>query len=146
MKICVVSSVGGHLTEVRALRGVYEKFDYFYVLNSPIALPKDMLGRTIFIRHSERDLYFLVNLLEAWKILRKHKPTLILSTGAGPLVPFALVGKILGVPSIYIETLTRVIKPSWTGRIMYFLADKFFYQGKMLAAYFPRGTYGGPLL
>ena len=57
------------------------------MLNDEITLPKDMEGKTYFIRHSERDWLFFVNLLEAWQILRKERPRLILSTGAGPVVP-----------------------------------------------------------
>jgi len=105
-----------------------------------------MQGKTYFIRHSERDWLFFFNLLEAWKILRKERPRVILSTGAGPVVPFALVGKLLGVKTIFVETFTRVTKPSLTGRIMYRLADRFFYQWKPLESYFPKGIYGGPLV
>jgi len=144
--ICIVSSCGGHLTEVRALRPLYEPYGHFYVLNDRALLPEDMKGRTYFIRHSERDSLFLVNLLEAWRLLRREKPSLILSTGAGPVVPFALVGKVLGIPTLYIETFTRVVEPSLTGRIMYRLADRFFYQWRSLEKFFPKGVYGGPLL
>src|SRR5947209_2265190 len=105
-----------------------------------------MQGKTNFIRHSERDWRFLVNLWEAWKILRKEKPGIILSTGAGPVVPFSLVGKLFGIKTIFIETFTRVTKPSLTGLIMYWLADRFFYQWKTLESYFPKGVYGGPLV
>jgi len=87
-----------------------------------------------------------VNLWEAWVILKKERPRLILSTGAGPAVPFALAGNILGIPSLYIETFTRVTKPSLTGRIMYYLAARFFYQWKPLERYFPKATYGGLVL
>ena len=146
MKICIVSSCGGHLSEVRALRPVYEKYDYFYVLNDRVLLPMDMEGRTYFIRHSERDLLFFVNLYEAWSILRKERPSLILSTGAGPIVPFALVGKLFRVPTFFIETFTRVTEPSLTGRIMYYLSDCFIYQWKSLEHCFPKGIYGGPLV
>jgi UDP-N-acetylglucosamine:LPS N-acetylglucosamine transferase len=145
-KICIVSSCGGHLTEVRALKPLYEQYDHFYVLNDRVLLPKDMEGKTYFIRHSERDWLFLVNLWEAWRILRKERPGLILSTGAGPAVPFALAGNIMGVPSLYIETFARVSKPSLTGRIMYHLATRFFYQWKPLEPHFPKATYGGLLL
>lgn len=146
MKVCVVSSCGGHLTEVRALRPVYERYEHFYVLNDRLLLPEDMEGKTHFIRHSERDWQSLVNLWEAWRILRKERPDLILSTGAGPAVPFVLLGKMLRIPSVFIETFTRVTAPSLTGRIMYRLADRFFYQWKPLERFFPKGVYGGPLV
>ncbi len=145
-KICIVSSCGGHLTEVRALKSVYERYGHFYVLNDKIKLPKDMEGITYFIRHSERDWLFFVNLWEAWRILLKEKPKLILSTGAGPAIPFALMGKLFRIPTIFIETFTRVREPSLTGRIMYFLAERFFYQWRSLKEFFPRGQYGGPVI
>jgi UDP-N-acetylglucosamine:LPS N-acetylglucosamine transferase len=146
MKICIVSSCGGHLTEVRTLKLTYEHYDHFYVLNDQVLLPKDMEGKTYFIRHSERDWLFLVNLWEASKILRNERPQVILSTGAGPIVPFSLVGKLLGIKTIFIETFTRVTCPSLTGRIMYRVADRFFYQWKPMESYFPRGICGGPLV
>ena len=145
-KIGIVSSCGGHLTEIRALRPLYESRDHFYVVNDRITLPPDMEGRTYFIRHSERDALFVVNLLEAWRILRRERPALLISTGAGPIVPFALVGKLLGIRCLYIEIGTQIESPSLTGRIMYWLADRFFYQWPALQRYFPKGVYGGTLL
>lgn len=146
-RICIVSSCGGHLTEVRCLLPVYRDYAHFYVLNDKVLLPVDMQDCTYFIAHSERDWKFLLNLWEAWRILRRERPTLILSTGAGPAVPFALVGRLLfGCHVVYIETITRIERPSLTGRLMYRIAHDFFYQWKSLAPYFPRGRCEGPLL
>jgi UDP-N-acetylglucosamine:LPS N-acetylglucosamine transferase len=144
-KVCIVSSCGGHLTEVRALRRAYERHAHFYVLNDRVLLPADMEGKTYFIRHSERDALVLVNLVEAWRILRRERPDVILSTGAGPVVPFALVGRLLGIPTVFVETFTRIARPSLTARIMYRLAARFVYQWPSLGRYFPRGIYGGLL-
>ena len=145
MKICIVSSVGGHLTEARAFKSVYSRYDHFYVLNHQLILPQDMKGKTYFICHSERDWKLLLNIWEAWCILRKEDPQLILSTGAGQAVPFALVGKILRIPNIFIEHSNQVTTPSLAGRIMYYLADRFFYQWEPLKKYFPKATFGGSL-
>ena len=146
MKICIVSSVGGHLTEIRALIPLYGMYDHFYILNDRVPLPKDMAGKTLFIRHSERDWRFFLNLWEAWDILKRERPNLILSTGAGPIVPFSLIGHFLKIPTIFIESFTRIKRPSLTGRIMYCLATRFFYQWKSLERFFPKGVYCGPLV
>lgn len=147
MKVCIVSSCGGHLTEVRRLRPAYERYDHFYVLNDSAILPRDMEGKTLFIAHSERDWRFFVNLWEAYRILARERPEVILSTGAGPAVPFAIVGRLIfGIRVIFVETLTRVRSPSLTGRIMYRLAHDFFYQWESLASYFPKARFGGPIL
>jgi beta-1,4-N-acetylglucosaminyltransferase len=144
MKICIVSSCGGHLTEVRQLKPAYEPHEHFYVLNDQARLPADMQGKTFFIRHSERDWLFFINLWEAFRILRSEKPDVILSTGAGPVVPFAIIGRLFfRTKVIFIETLTRVSRPSMTGKIMYYLAHRFYYQWQPLEKYFPKATYGG---
>lgn len=135
------------MTEVRCLASAYRGFEHFYVLNDLAILPEDMQGRTCFISHSERDWKFFLNLWEAFRILWRERPHVILSAGAGPVVPFALVGKYLfGTKVIFVETITRIRSPSLTGRLMYLLADEFFFQWKPLRTYFPKGTYGGPLL
>ena len=147
MKVCIVSSCGGHLTEARCLKRAYEGYEHFFVVNDRVILPPDMRGRTYFITHSERDWKFIVNLLEAVRILARERPDVILSTGAGPAVPFAILGKALfRCKVIFVETITRVKAPSLTGRIMYFLADDFFYQHDALKTFFPKGTCGGPVI
>jgi UDP-N-acetylglucosamine:LPS N-acetylglucosamine transferase len=147
LKICIVSSCGGHLTEVRCLKPSYEGYEHFYVLNHSAQLLPDMKGRTCFITHSERDWKFLLNMWEAFQILRKEKPNVILSTGAGPAVPFAIIGRLFfKTRVIFVETITRIGRPSLTGRIMYRLAHDFFYQWAGLRSSFPAARYGGPLV
>ena len=146
-KVCIVSSCGGHLTEVRCLFPAYRDFNHFYVLNDKALLPDDMQGKTYFITHSERDWKFMINLWEAFTILHNQRPDIILSTGAGPAVPFALIGRLFfHTRVIFIETITRVNHPSLTGRIMYRLAHDFFYQWQGLNKYYPKGIHGGPLI
>lgn len=147
MKICVVSSCGGHLTEVRCLKSAYECFEHFYVLNDKAILPPDMKDKTYFIAHSERDWKFLLNLWEAFVIMRKEKPDVILSTGAGPVVPFAVIARLFfSVKIVFVETITRIDRPSMTGKIMYWLAHDFYYQWESLGKFFPRAKFGGLLL
>lgn len=146
-KICIVSSCGGHLTEIRMLMPIYSEYDHFYVLNDKVLLSEDLKYKTYFITHSERDWKFFKNLWEAYIILKKERPAILLSTGAGPIVPFALIGKFLfKINTIYIETIASVEKPSLTGRIMYHLADFFYYQWPSLGIFFPKGEHVGPLL
>ena len=146
MKVCVLSSCGGHLTEMLALRAAYAGHEHFFVLNERVMLPEEMAGKTMFVSHSERDWRFLVNLWEAWRILTNQRPDVILTTGAGLAVPFALIAKLRRVPVVFVEISAFVEEPSLTGRIMHRLADRFFYQWEGLGRYFPRGTFGGSLL
>lgn len=51
MKVCVVSSGGGHLTEVRMPMAAYRPYPHFYVLNKQVLLPEDMRDNT----YNEQD-------------------------------------------------------------------------------------------
>lgn len=86
------------------------------------------------------------NLGLAWRLLRERRPDAILSTGAGLAVPFFLVGKLLGVRLVYVESLTRTESPSLTGRLVYPLADRFFVQWPELAARLRRAELAGSVL
>ena len=147
MKICIVSSCGGHLTEINQLKEIFEKHNYFYIINDKILLDESDEKKTYFVAHSERDWKFLINLWEALVIFIKEKPTIIISTGAGPAVPFSLIGKYLfNIKIIYIETITSIDRASLTGRIMYYISDAFFYQWSELKEIFPKGKCCGLLL
>ena len=145
-KLCLVSACGGHLTELRKLKPVYQSYSFFHVINNPIAQPCDMRGRTYTITLCERDWRAVINFWEAFKILLREKPDCIVSTGAWPAIPFAIAGRILGIPNIYIETMARIVLPTLTGRIMYHLASRFLYPWRQLAQFFPKGEYCGLML
>lgn len=135
------------MTEARCLRPVYQNYEHFYILNHKIFLPADMQARTYFISHSERDWKFVINLWEAFMIFKKERPDLILSTGAGLVVPVALIGRLFfNTKLVFIESITRANSPSLTGRLVYPLVDTFFYQWKHLEKYFPNGKYLGPIV
>jgi beta-1,4-N-acetylglucosaminyltransferase len=145
-KICLVSACGGHLTELRKLRSLYEQHEYFHVLNNPIVEPDDMRGRTHILTLCERDWRAVINFYEAARILWREKPDLIMSTGAWPAIPFAIVGRLMGIKNIYIETMAVVDRPTMTGKAMRLLAHHLYYPWKQLQPYFPTGTYCGILL
>lgn len=144
-KICLASSVGGHLQELLQLQPVYERHPHFYVVNGRLMLPEPMVGRTYFIRHSERDLLALWNVVEAVRIFRRERPTHLISTGAGLAVPLALVARLCGVKVMFIETFAAIERPTLTGRILYRLANRFVYQWPALGRFYPSARYAGTI-
>jgi len=109
------------------------------VLNDKTLLPDDMKDKTLFIRHAERNYLVLLNFWEAWKILRNKKPDILLSTGAGPVVPFAILARLFfNTRIVFIETITRINQPSLTAKIMYYFSHDFFYQWEDLESCFQK--------
>jgi UDP-N-acetylglucosamine:LPS N-acetylglucosamine transferase len=86
------------------------------------------------------------NLGLAWRTLRRRRPDAILSTGAGLAVPFFLVGKLLRIRLVYVESVTRTETISLSGRLVHPLADRFFVQWPEAAQRLRRAEYAGGIL
>jgi UDP-N-acetylglucosamine:LPS N-acetylglucosamine transferase len=141
MKLLLVSSVGGHLSELMRLAPILREHEVVLVVNDEASLP-DFPFRAVYrIAHAERDWKVLWNFVEAASILEAERPDVVVSMGAGPAVPFAIVGKYLaGARVLFIETAAAVERPTLTGRLLHPIADAFFYQWPALARAFPRGA------
>ncbi len=140
MRVLLVSSVGGHLTELMELAPVLREHEVILVVNDDVQLPNFPFARVYRIAHAERDWRVLLNLAEAARILAEERPEIIVSAGAGPAVPVALIGKLtIGARVVFIESAAAVTRPTLTGRLMYALSDRFFFQWPGLVRYFPRG-------
>jgi beta-1,4-N-acetylglucosaminyltransferase len=142
LKIVIVSSVGGHLTEVMQLAPIFHDHEVVLVVNDAAELPAFPFARVYQIAHAERDLRVVVNFAEAARILLHERPDVVVSAGAGPAVPFAIVARwLFGCRVIYVESAAAIRKPTLTGRLMYKIAHDFFYQWPGLERFFPRGRF-----
>lgn len=140
MKILIVSSVGGHLTEVMRLAPILEGHDVSLVVNDEAALPEFPFKAVYRIVHAERDWRVLMNFLEAARIIEAERPDVVVSMGAGPAVPVALVAKWgAGSRILFVESAAAVTRPTLTGKLLYRFADRFFYQWPGLRTVYPKG-------
>jgi beta-1,4-N-acetylglucosaminyltransferase len=57
----------------------------------------------------------------------------VVSTGAGVAVPFAWVGRLFGVPMLYVESFTRIDDLSLTARLISPVASRLYVQWPELA-------------
>ena len=132
-----------------ALRPAWEEFDRAWVTLPSIDVDAALAGEEFRLAHTptNRSLKNLVrNAGLAWRVLRKRRPDVILSTGAGISVPFFLIGKLLGIRLVYIESVTRTEGLSLSGRIVYPLTDRFFAQWPQSAATARRAEFAGSVL
>ena len=85
------------------------------------------------------------NTVVAWKVLRKEKPDLIISSGAAVSVPFFYLGKIFGAKLIYIEVFDRIDKPTMSGKMVYPIVDKFIVQWDEQLKVYPKAVNLGSI-
>jgi UDP-N-acetylglucosamine:LPS N-acetylglucosamine transferase len=86
------------------------------------------------------------NLGLAWRIVRRERPMMIVTTGAGVALPFFLTGKLFGAKTVYIEVYDRIDTRTLTGRLCYPLTDRFLLQWEEQRTQYPKGIVVGPLL
>ncbi|MCX8178499.1 MAG: UDP-N-acetylglucosamine transferase subunit ALG14 [Candidatus Aenigmarchaeota archaeon] len=147
MKICISCSMGGHLVEVLQLKNVYKKYNYFYLTFYKKGLVDEIKGEKIyFVENPGRSIIKLLkNIIQTFFVLKKEKPDIIISTGAGSAVPSIIIGKLLfNAKIIFIESFARINTKSLSGIISYPFSDLFLVQWRnMLKLYGKKALYRG---
>jgi beta-1,4-N-acetylglucosaminyltransferase len=141
-----VCSGGGHLSQLAELCDDWPiDAQHWITFDSPQARTL-LAGRRVTFAHgpTNRSIASLLrNLPLAWRLVRRHRPQTILTTGAGIAVPFCYVGRLLGCRVVYIECLSRVSEPSLTGRLVEPVAHDLYVQWPQLVAHYRRARYVG---
>ena len=131
LKVCLVGSSGGHLTHLYMLKPFWKNKNRFCVTFDKEDAKSLLENEKVYPCYypTNRSIKALIkNLKVAYKVLKKEKPDLIISSGAAVAVPFFYIGKIMGAKLIYIEVFDRLDKPTMTGRMVYPITDKFIVQ------------------
>lgn len=148
IEVLLVCSSGGHLLQLLALREAWEPFTRAWVsfdksdVRSLLREERVIYGRG----PTNRSIRNLVrNIGVAWRVLRELRPAVVLTTGAGLAVPFAWLARIRGVRVVYVESLTRIERPSLSCRLIAPTADRIYVQWPQLLAAVPRARYAGSI-
>jgi len=145
-KLALVCSHGGHLSEMLAIRAALPDCDAFffcYDAETTRVLPNAYLVPN----KPYSPLRFIINCVQAWRIITRERPDFLISTGAEIALPWFLAARMRGLPNLYIECGAQVTRPSMTGRIMARLADRMLVQWpELLEVYGARAAYEGSLV
>lgn len=148
MKVCLAGSSGGHLTHLYMLKSFWSRHQRFWVTFDKEDARSLLQGETVYPCYfpTNRNLKNLIrNTFLCWKILRKEKPDLIISSGAAVAVPFFYLGKLFGAKTIYIEVFDRIDRPTLTGRLVYPVTDRFIVQWEEMKKVYPKAENLGSI-
>ncbi|WP_270493862.1 PssD/Cps14F family polysaccharide biosynthesis glycosyltransferase [Eisenbergiella porci] len=149
-KVCLISSSGGHLEQIRQLKDVYNQYDCFYVVSRTKAteamkqkhyIVSDLVrkNKVVMVLRMTRMMF------EQFGIFIKERPDVILTTGAAVAIPMCVIGKSFRKKVIYIESFARMNTPNKTGLLIYKFADLFIIQWEALKKYYPKAVNGGSI-
>lgn len=148
LKICFVSSSGGHWEELMCLKKIMNKYDSFYITERGGQMSDSKLKRIYGVNKIDRkEKGFIFNFIglfiKSWRIFLKEKPDVIVTTGALAAFPICVIAKLFGKKLIYIESFARVNTKSLTGKLLYPISDLFLVQWEEALKLYPKAKYVG---
>lgn len=141
MKILLVCSSGGHFKGLDQLKAFWSYQDRCWVTFKTATTVDTLQGENIYWAFSptNRNIPNLIrNLFLAWQVIRKERPEVTITTGAGVAVPFIIVGKLLGSQTVFIESITRIQQLSLSARLVLPFLDVLYVQWPQLKARYPQ--------
>lgn len=147
-KIAFVASSGGHLEEISQLKKIATEYDNFLVTEQNGFEVRNFGNRQYFVpQMNRREKLFLPKFVRlfvmAYRILKKERPDLVITTGALIAYPFCIIAKLMRGKVVYIESFARVTEPSLSGKLLYKHADLFIVQWEDMKETFPEAVLGG---
>lgn len=145
-RVLLVSSSGGHLVQLTRLRPWWEGRERAWVTFPGTDSESLLAGETVHSAYhptTRNALNALRNLRLAVHLVRRYKPDMVLSTGAGVAFPFFVVARAHGVRTVYLEVFDRVDLATLTGRLCYPISDLFLLQWQEQQRVYPRGQVVG---
>jgi UDP-N-acetylglucosamine:LPS N-acetylglucosamine transferase len=148
VKVALVCSSGGHLTQLHQLKPFWEKHDRFWVTfklpDSESLLEQEDVVWAYY--PTTRNIgNALRNFGLALRVLSRRRPDLLVSDGAGVAFPFFLVARLLRIKTVYIEVYDRIDSPTLTGRLCRPLTNLFLVQWEEQKRFYPRAQVIGRL-
>ena len=147
MKIALVCSHGGHLTELLYLMDAFKGHDVFFITYDSLRTRQLPYKKYLLENIGTNPVKMLKAFFQIGRILAKEKPKVIISTGSEIAIPAFIIAKILGIKTIFIESWCRVKTKSGTGKIVYYLSDLFLVQWpQLLKLYGSKAKYVGAVV
>ena len=146
MKVCLVTSSGGHLTHLMQLKPWWKDKERFWVTFNKVDSSSVLKGEKKYWCYfpTNRNIKNLIkNTFLAFKVLKKERPDVIISTGAAVAIPFFYLGKLFGCKTVYIEVYDRIDKPTITGKLVYPISNLFVLQWEEQRKFYPKGEMLG---
>lgn len=135
--LLIVCSSGGHLLQMLELRDAWGGFERTWVTfdkSDARSLLRDERVVHAFGPTNRNVPNLLRNLGLAIRVLREERPAAILTTGAGVAVPFAWIGRLMRIPTVYVESVTRIEGLSLSAKMIAPVASRLYAQWPELAS------------
>lgn len=151
-KILLISSIGGHLTQLLQLEPLFKEYDYHLVTEkSEITLNLKGKHPISYLVYGARNyplryaFKFSYNIAKSFYIFLRERPDIVITTGVHTAVPMCYIAKLFGKKVVFIESFAKSSSPTLSGRMVYPIADLFIVQWESMKKVYPKAVYGGTI-
>lgn len=147
--VWLVASSGGHALQLFTLGEAWSDRTRLWISNDRSDARSLLEGEEAYFLPgpSSRDVVaFVRNLLFAFRLVRRRRPRVVVTTGADIAVPFALVARLFSARIVYVESFTRIVTPSLSCRLIAPFAERVYVQWPELQRAVPKARFAGAVV
>jgi UDP-N-acetylglucosamine:LPS N-acetylglucosamine transferase len=149
-RVMFICSVGGHLTQMLELKKIFNDYDYTLVTDkNDVTKPLKEKYNMEYVVYGSREFplkymfIFPYNILKSIFFFIKHRPDVIITTGAHTAVPMCYLGWLFRKKVIFIESFSKRTSPTMAGKLVYPIATKFVVQWESMKEVYPKAEVWG---
>lgn len=121
LRVCLVASAGGHLSQLLQLENSWAGYDTFCITTSDIVAKKlQKYGHTYAVGECNREYPSRVIrvFFRCARVIFRQKPDVVISTGAAVGCIACFLGRLSGAKVVWMDSITNVEKMSLSGRMV----------------------------
>ena len=148
-RVLFVGSSGGHLAQLLALKPWWAGRERHWVTFPTTDARSQLDGEPVTWAYHPTTRHLgnlLRNSLLALRVMRRERPEVVVSTGAGVALPFFVLARLTRTRTVYVEVYDRLDTRTLTARLCRPFTDLFCVQWEEQRALYPGSVVIGPLL
>jgi UDP-N-acetylglucosamine:LPS N-acetylglucosamine transferase len=149
MRILLACSAGGHLRQLDALRPWWSEHErHWMTFDKPDAISILEGEAVTWAYHpTARNIPNLIrNFGRTWRVLRRFRPDVIVSTGSAIAVPLFVWSRFFGIRTVFIEVYDRIDNATLSARMVRPITDLFLVQWPEQQHLYPGSVVVGRLM
>jgi UDP-N-acetylglucosamine:LPS N-acetylglucosamine transferase len=146
MRVLAIASIGGHWVQLLRLRPAFKDAELIFMSTNECCSTMVPEHQFYSVPDSNRwnKLQLLISFWNIALTVMKIKPDVIITTGAAPGLMAIVAGRMLGIKTIWIDSIANIDEISLSGRIALKFANRVYTQWPHLAS--PKIHYSGSVL
>lgn len=149
LRIGLVASSGGHLSQLLKLSDAWRGHDVFYVVTTDVVKAKLGVDKRVYVAgecNREHPWRVLKSFAACLGVIRRERPDVVLSTGAAIGCLSCLFGWTFGAKVVWMDSITNVERLSLSGRMVRPIANLFLVQWPELVQKYAGVEYVGTVI